>query len=248
MTPKLITTLLELGLRENEANLYLTGLKLGATTILELSRESDIKRSTIYGIIENLKSKGLCWEQMDGWKKLYAMSVPTKLTDILEAKKLELDKVLPEFEALVNLDQNDSSIEYYKGLEGIKIVYQKILENIKNGGFHYIMGDLQPLYDLDLEFIRQHIAERAKISQKYDYSIKAIFNKSSASINNQAQQKKLNMKIKLVDFGVDISNIILTKDFLFIQQLSQPIHGIIIKNSGAIKAQKVMFEMLWQKL
>ncbi len=248
MNQKLITTLLELGLRENEANLYLVGLKLGATTILELSRESDIKRSTIYGIIENLKSKGLCWEQIDGWKKLYIMSEPSKLQHILEAKKLELDKVIPQFEALVNLDQNNSNIEYYKGLEGVKTVYGKLVQNIKDGGFHYILGDLQSWYDLDSQFIEQHIQERARISKDYDYSIKAIFNKSSASINNQVRQKKLNMKIKFIDFGDDISNIILTKDFLFIQQLSQPIHGIVIRNSGAIKAQKEMFEMLWQKL
>ena len=56
------------------------------------------------------------------------------------------------------------------------------------------------------------------------------------------------MQIKFVDFGKDISKIILTQDFLLIQQLSEPIHGIVIRNAGAIKAQKEIFEMLWSRL
>ncbi len=248
MNQKLITTLLDLGLRENEANLYLTGLKLGATTILELSRESDIKRSTIYGIIDNLKQKGLCYEQVNGLKKLFAMSQPSTLKNILEDKKLDLEKSLPEFEALQNLDQSNSSVEYYKGLGRIKTIYQQILKDIRGDGFEYILGNLQLWYDLDPDFIKQHIEERARISKNYNYSIKAIFKKTSASSKNQTQEKKFNIQIKFMDFDANVSNIILTQDFLLIQQLSEPIHGIVIRNAGAIKAQKEIFEMLWLRL
>ena len=248
MNQKLITALLELGLRENEANLYLAGLQLGPTTILKLAKYSGIKRSTIYGIIDNLKQKELCYEQMDGWKKSYAMSEPTKLKNILETKKQELDKILPEFEAVTNLDQRSSSVEYYKGLEGIKKVYQEVQTNIKDGGFHYIFGDLKIWYDLDKDFIEQYITQKAKISIKFDYSVKAIFKKDERSLLNMKNQDKLNMQIRLVDQLKDFSNIILTQEFLLIQQLSEPIHGIVIRNPGAIKAQKEMFEMLWERL
>ena len=248
MNQKLITTLLDLGLRENEANLYLAGLKLGATTILDLSRESEIKRSTIYGIIENLKQKGLCYEQMDGWKKSYVMSEPIKLKNILETKKLELDKILPEFEAVTNLDQRSSSVEYYKGLEGIKTVYQEILDTIRDDNFKYILGDLKFWYDLDPVWFDNFLKERTKLSKKYNYKIRAIFQKDERSIMNQKNEDKMNMEIKLINQIKDISNILITQDFVLIQQYTDPIHGIVIRNTGAAKMQKEMFEMLWDKL
>ena len=248
MNPKLTHILSNLGLREAESSLYLAGLTLGPTTILALSRKSGIKRSTIYGIIEELKQKGLCWEQMTGWKKSFVMAGPKQLQSILEQRKLELQKALPEFESLTNLDEQSRSIEYYKDLAGIKTVYAEVLAEIRDGGYLYIIGNLEKWYELDADFFGDYILQRNTKAVKYDYPIKAIFDLSKEFISHPNMQNHDNMEIKLTAMSKDKSNILITQDLLLIQQLSDPIHGIVIRNPGAIKIQKEMFEMIWAGL
>jgi HTH-type transcriptional regulator, sugar sensing transcriptional regulator len=246
MNPKLLQTLANLGLSENESILYLTGLSLGKTTILELSKNSGLKRSTIYGVIETLKSKNLCYEIMDGWKKSFGMKEPSQLGVILDQKKQELQKILPEFESILNLDQVSSGIEFHKDLVGVKAIYNEIIENICDGGFQYIIGDLDLWYELDRDFFEDYLTEKTKLSKKHNFDVKAIFRKTDKSaVAHIKRQKELNMQTKLIDLVDNTPNFILTQDILVIQQLIDPIHAIVIRNKGIIKLQKAMFEMIW---
>jgi HTH-type transcriptional regulator, sugar sensing transcriptional regulator len=246
MNTKLKQNLINLGLSENEAMLYLSGLNLGQTTILDLSKNSGLKRSTIYGVIETLKQKNLCYEIMDGWKKSFAMREPSQLATILDQKKLELQKILPEFEAIVNLGQSNSGVEFHKGLSGIKSVYNEIIENICDDGFQYIIGDLDHWYELDRDFFEDYLTEKTKLSKKHNFDVKAIFRKTDKSaVSHIKRQKELNMQTKLIKLVENTPNFILTQEMLVIQQLSSPIHAIVIRNKGVIKLQKAMFEMIW---
>src|SRR3989344_2889997 len=94
---KLLDILNKIGLSEKEANVYLASLSLGPTTILKLARACNIKRTTIYGIVENLKQKGLMSIEQKGLKKIYAPENPEKLEVILESRQLEFKNHLPEF-------------------------------------------------------------------------------------------------------------------------------------------------------
>lgn len=248
MNAKLLQILTDLSLSLNEAKLYLSGLKLGATTILSLSRDSEIKRSTVYGVVETLKQKGLCNKQLNGWKKLFVMSNPNQLKNILEQRKQELESILPEFELITNPKKTEDKIEYYSGLKGVKNIYNQLLISTNSNSFQYIIGDLSYWYELDAGWFEEYIKTRSKLTAQQKYSTKAIFRNSKPAIQNKKLQKSLNMKIKLTDIDNDISNIIITDDMIVIQQLKTPIHCIVIKNKGAIKVQKEMFEMLWKRL
>jgi HTH-type transcriptional regulator, sugar sensing transcriptional regulator len=246
MNSKLKQNLIYLGLSENEAILYLAGLKLGPTTILDLSKNSDLRRSTIYGVIETLKLKNLCYEIMDGWKKSFAMREPSQLGTILDQKKLELQKILPEFEAIINLGQSNSGVEFHKELSGIKSVYNEIIENICDDGFQYIIGDLHLWYELDRDFFEDYLTEKTKLSKKHNFDVKAIFRKTDKSaVAHVKRQKELNMQTKLIELVDNTPNFILTQDMLVIQQLSPPIYAIVMRNKGILKLQKAMFEMIW---
>lgn len=65
---KLLETLKDIGLDESEAQVYLTSLSLGPTTVLRIARGGETKRTTVYGIIESLKNKGLMKVELKGLK------------------------------------------------------------------------------------------------------------------------------------------------------------------------------------
>ena len=51
---KLLTILKNIGLSETEANVYLTALSLGPTTILKIARGSGVKRTSVYDVVSAL--------------------------------------------------------------------------------------------------------------------------------------------------------------------------------------------------
>ena len=84
---QLIEILKEIGLSENEAEVYLTSLSLGPTTILKIAKSSGIGRTTVYSVIETLKNKGLIHIKPVGLKQLYVAEHPDRLENIIENKK-----------------------------------------------------------------------------------------------------------------------------------------------------------------
>lgn len=91
-TNKLFTTLTNLGLTEKEAKVYLANLALGPTTILQITRGAELKRTTVYSIIESLKQKGLINIEARGFKKLFVAENPERLESILEEKNNKIKK------------------------------------------------------------------------------------------------------------------------------------------------------------
>ena len=126
----LLRTLKEIGLKEKEAELYLTSLQLGPSTVLQLAKVSKIKRTTIYSVIEALVAKGLMIEELRKFKKVYTIERPEKLETLLDEKRNILQKTLPEFSSLYNFKEGESSIKFYQGLENVKEVYEGLLRDI----------------------------------------------------------------------------------------------------------------------
>jgi sugar-specific transcriptional regulator TrmB len=57
MDTSLLITLQEYGLSEKEAKVYLTILELGTNIASTIARRSEIKRVTVYTILDDLKKK-----------------------------------------------------------------------------------------------------------------------------------------------------------------------------------------------
>src|SRR3989338_7016281 len=149
MQNKLINTLKTIGLTENEANTYLAAISLGPTTIQNIAKVADIKRTTVYSVIDSLKQKGLMREELKGWKKFFVAENPDKLEYIVEKMKDEIQNVLPEFNALYNFKSSGAFIKYYEGVEAVKSVYDGLIRDIKPHEDYLIISDLRGWLDQD---------------------------------------------------------------------------------------------------
>ena len=82
-----------IGLHKNEANLYLTALKLGASSAIQLGQKTGVTRQMIYELLPSLITKGLIKQIEIGNKKLYQALSP----EILEDKaNISLSGILPK--------------------------------------------------------------------------------------------------------------------------------------------------------
>ena len=83
----------KLGLNEIEIDLYLALITIGPSTILELSRNTDIKRSTVHVNVESLIKKDFIKESKVKQRRVIIAEDPKKLEKILNDKLLKIEEL-----------------------------------------------------------------------------------------------------------------------------------------------------------
>ncbi|MBU4331896.1 helix-turn-helix domain-containing protein [Patescibacteria group bacterium] len=82
------TTLKNLGLNQNEAEIYEILLELGPSTLQVLKgKKTDLSRGNIYNTFYSLRNKGLVVELKHKKKTIFQAETPDKLMDLLVRKE-----------------------------------------------------------------------------------------------------------------------------------------------------------------
>jgi len=242
---KLSLILENIGLTENESKAYLAALSLGPTTVLKIAQTAEVKRTTVYTLLEALKQKGLVRIEMRGMKTRYAAENPEKLEAILENKKTAFKEALPEFAALYNLRGEESLIEYHEGLESIKNVYEDLIESIHPSESYYVVSNTDLWYNQDPKYFEDFQYRRAKIG----IHARLILENTAIARERLKFQKNHNVTIKLMPKQKDVKvNLVVTPKRLAIFQLVPPIFAMVIKNQNIIKHHQDMFDIMWDAI
>lgn len=120
--------LIAAGLSPKQATVYEACLSSGAATIPELAREAELKRTTVYGIVDELVSLGLLRANYKGKRKRFEAQDPARIGEILDERKKRLDGVLPELSDLFISRTSRPKITYFEGRDALRKVYDDVLE------------------------------------------------------------------------------------------------------------------------
>lgn len=242
---ELIDTLRDFGLDENEAAVYISMLSLGPSTVLKISKEAEIKRTTVYTTIENLRQKGLVEIQVKGLKKLYAAESPERVERIIEIKREKFKEMLPALKALDTFKGKDSFIKYYEGLSGIKSVYDRILDDLKPGDGYSIISNMEQFLDMDRDYFTKFIERRTK----YNLNVRTLILDSPSARHYKKIEKNTNQSIKFLPSDTKLSaNLVITPHRVVITQTVVPLMSIVIENKNIVEIQHEQFDMVWESL
>jgi sugar-specific transcriptional regulator TrmB len=242
---KLLATLTELGLSENEAKVYLASLALGPNTVLKIASAAEIKRTTVYSVIQSLKQQGLMRIELKGFKELFVAEDPERLKLVLNTRREKFETLLPEFSALYNLKGGEGLVKYYEGLEAIKGVYEQFLEEMRPSEFYLAISDMKKFLELDEVYFKDYFERRAKLNIK----VRSLLQDSEQARYYQRFGLNFLQNIKILPKETKLSaNLVITPRQIFVIQLVPPIMGIMIENQSVITLQKEMFEMIWSGL
>jgi len=242
---KLLNALSAFGLSEHEAKVYLASLFLGPTTILKIAQHAEIKRTTIYSLIESLKVKGLMTIEIKGFKKFFTAENPEKLESILESRKNLLSQTLPEFSALYNLKGTESTLKYYEGIEGVKTAYESMLRDVNPKENYSIISDIEPWLSHDPDYFLDFTKRRAK----KNINIRLLLVDSPTARAHKKLEKNYNEKIKILSAGTAIAtNMVVIPKRIILHQLHEPLMAIAIENQSIIKLHQELFEIIWKSL
>lgn len=242
---KLLENLSEFGLQENEARVYLASLSLGPTTILKLSKHSEVKRTTVYEVVDALERKGLMKKEIHVFKTLYSPEHPERLENTLESKRILLSRVLPELEGKYHLKGTESSIKYYEGLSSIKNIYDDLLKDLKPHDFYYVISNTAEWQSIDDNYFMKNHIEKLR---DMNINRNVLFVDSPLAQKRKEIERNFNEKVKLLPKDANIHiDMAITPYKLVIFQLHEPLVALLIENQTMINAQKEIFELLWNK-
>lgn len=130
--------LMDIGLSEKEANIYLQLLSVGAVSVIDLAKMTGINRTSLYPLLESLQKKDLVSEVKEDKKIRFQAEPPERLVTFLENEKnriLEqeklLNEVVPRLKSVSLKTGEAPVIKILEGREGILKSTQMYFENIK---------------------------------------------------------------------------------------------------------------------
>ena len=242
---KLKITLIDLGLTEKEAAVYLSALSLGPCKAADIAKDSGIKRTTVYSVVDQLKEAGLMFTEHHGFKQFFVAEHPSKLESILKRKKIKFDESFPVLEALYNVQGRDTTIRIHEGLEAIKTVYESFIQDIKPGEDYMVISEMEHWYDLDPKYFSNFLKRRSKLN----INTRMLLQDTKTSHRFKKIEKNLNEKIKILPKKSTLMiNLVVTPQRAMIHQLESPIVAFVVENKSVVKMYQQFFELMWESL
>lgn len=194
MDSELIITLQNYGLSEKEAKVYLTALELGSSPASTIARRSEIKRVTVYTILNDLKKDGIVNETTKEDVKYYSVITPDNLLRQLEQKYESFKEKIPELMALADKFGNRPKVQFFEGLEWMKRMYDDLLtsDNEEISSFLWIQ-DMDPILEKDL--FNGFVPKRVKLG----IHAKVIVSKQDQNIQYKRMDKKLLKETRMIE-------------------------------------------------
>lgn len=245
MDNKLYKVLLDIGLSENEANVYLSALSTGKTTILSLSKASEVKRTTVYSVVESLKQMGLMKIEQIGWKTYYSAENPEKLERIMENKRKELQETLGDFKSLYSIEGGSSLIKYYEGIEAVKNIHLDLLDEVKFGEDYWVISDSAKWMSVDKKFFENFVEKRAQKK----LNNKLLLQDSEIARRYKQNETAYNMQVKIFPQDINLSaSLTITPHKILIHQTTPPVMVMAIENKNIIRLHKELFDFMWKAI
>lgn len=234
----------QLGLSSKEIKIFLSLLRVGPMAASTLARLTQIKRSSVYDVINKLMEQGLVSEFKQAGHSYFMVDDPKKL-ELHAKEQLRLaHELTPQLQGLQNTGQQ-MQVQYYKGKEGYRSMYEHILE----------VKPKEALVWIDLEFMHRALDPRVE----GQWTAKRI--QLGAQARLIAQDTPHARKLKAIDASSRREIRLIPKDqfpfeatcvvygdFLAFFDSKQDVTGVRIHNPELAQMQRQIFEMNWRGL
>ena len=158
-TSELEHALKEIGISDKEARVYLAVLSLGSTTAYRIAEKCDVKKPTVYVILEDLRKKGLVLKVPHAKKALFAAVDIGEYLHEQESKLSAVQRLMPKFNALSAA--KGANVYFFSGFRGIEQAIQYKYGSMTGKTFCGFYGSLVDAAD---------VAEIVRIYKKWDTS------------------------------------------------------------------------------
>lgn len=232
----------EIGLTENEIQIYITLLKLGTSTPAQIAEKTGFSRSYVYDALQRLLEKEIINSIYIKNKKNFQATNPKHLQELIKSKLEKIELVIPQLLEFIKPLKEEIHVELHKGKYVYKTLLRDITSSIKNNDEILIYG----INDEILSKLDSHYLTYLKIYfntlQKKNIKEKVIV-KENTKILKEAKTtlyKFLPEKI-IGNTAFEVYN---NKVAIFLWGI--PNYLILIENKKVAESYRNQFELLWK--
>lgn len=242
---KLKNNLIEIGLTEKEAGVYIAVLLLGKGTVAQISRSANINRTTGYDILDSLSAKGLVSISGKEPKQEYSAESPENLgkfiTEDIKRKHEALRKtelLIPELKSMHNVTDRPR-VRFYEGMEGLTEVYEDTLTSHEPIRAYATVDDMHAA-------LPNYFPKYYKRRSSAGIEIRAIIPDTEVGRDRKSRDKEESRESALVPadkfyFSPEIN---IYDNKVMIASWREKL-GIIIESSEIADAMKKIYELAW---
>lgn len=236
---KLNEFLVSIGFKENETRVYSILLESGISSVLDISKKTNMHRSNVYDSLRSLVQKGLVYEVEDEKKMFYARPLSSLLIYIKE-KDLELNELIKEQENKISKKPFETKTRISKGVFAMRESIYNLLETNAPISVYGIPDKAPEMIGPILnEFHKKRV--KLKVLMRHIYNSNAMERVSYLNKMAYTEARILPSKYNT------IATTIISGDKVKIILWEDEITVIEIIDNDIAKSYQNYFEILWKK-
>lgn len=118
----------QMGFSKNETKVYLAALESGPSSAQKLAERAGLPRTTVYSVLEYLVERGVVGKTVSQGKTRFLADSPEKLLSIVSELRSQVEKSLPQLDAIYNKSETKPKIYFYEGKGAIRKAFDDTLE------------------------------------------------------------------------------------------------------------------------
>ncbi len=241
----LIQNLVNVGITDKEARVYITLLQLGKASAYSVADKSGLKKPTTYVILDELIKKGLAMKIPRVKKQQYVAKSPEEFFAAAEERLTLAKKALPELLSIADNERVKVQTLFYEGIKGVEESLYSPTKNVKSKeivGFYATAEDATPeLMNVFMPWPKkmQEDGITIKILTPEDEGTKDFleYDKKFGHIVKTLPKDEYSSKVSL-EAGEDFVRIILFK----------PAQALVIKSPELASTVRQIFNIVWKKM
>lgn len=237
-----IKPLIDLGMKPQEARVYLACIRLGQSTVSAIAAEAGIQRTFVYGVLEELKRDGIVSSLEVRGKINYSAISLDQFQKKQLAKFERFSGILPELKSLEKTVGDRPKVRFFEGVEGIKLALEDTLDQPHGSPIlAYVTG--QGVYEDMPDFVDYYLKERVKKK----ITVQAIapdneVNREHVRHDHEVLRKTVLLPEKDYPFTNEID---IYGNKIAIMSLQGEILAVIIESESIAKTQRSIFNLAW---
>lgn len=240
-----LEVLRKIGLTDGEVKVYGAVLEIGVASLNGIHEKTGIERRNIYDILNKLIAKGLVSYITEKGKRTYQITHPNKIISYIEEEKHRLDETKNEIETEIpsiikkfKAAKPPIKAEVYRGKEGIKAVFEDMLnykENYFIGGGWYVVYEL-PFFWANYNKRRMDLGVKWFNLVRHEFRKEKIPEKTLISVKFLPKEFSGNPLVIFI-YGNKVANVLWSKEFF----------AFVIESNEINENYKRYFDYLWRR-
>ena len=238
----LLNSLLEIGLSENEAKIYLALIELGPSQTGAIVKKTNLYRVMVYDTLEKLMQQGLVNYSIRHNIKVFEAENPNQFLELIKNKEIIAKSIIDGVAKIKTKGPKIEGVYIYENWKGIKAAQENYFKEIKEIKGEYLMVGASRQLHKKLDAYFNYFHERRS---KLKIPAKLLFNENNREFANKKIKYKP-IQIRFMPKEIITPSWFSTyNDLILIGLAEEKPMAFLIKNKAIAESYKQYFYFMW---